>query len=344
MRPYLSIFTTIIIGLIVHAGIYAQAPPWQFSLPPNEAYVSLSGKGKKEPSQAYSYVMVADSTCHVEYTFSESRLNGHLIALEHWSEGNNVHAPAPYLTFNSRTRVFPVAAGDTISFYRELEWYNPTTRFQGTTNYISLDTLQWIAHLVRNSDGAPIAMLDSTGILPNLTHGPPRIYGSRPLMAVVRYVVPSTVTGDSAFIGFTVRTNGSGQYHFVRYDLLTFNISKRLTQAFWIDYLNHYSPSAMAKRAMSDLVEQEAAGYTLTVTPEAGRSALISFNAPDGDAGGTTVSIYDAAGQLLFSPYATPGTTGSTGQVRYQFPQSGPYFIALVTGNRIARLQKITVN
>lgn len=319
-------------------------PPWMFHT--DSLYSVLSGDSAYdagEPSQGYLFVMPYDS-CHVDYLITECRRNGRLLRLLHWQEGRDVHAPAEYLTLNSRTAAFPVRPGDTISFYRELSWYHPTTRFMGTTNYVASDTLEWIAHLVRASDGMPIGQIDSTGIFPNTKPGPPRMHGSRPIMAVARYIVPSTILADSAFIGFTVRANGSGASHFVRVDEETFSVSQRLTDAWYVNFLNHYSPAALSKRTMSDFAEHRDDRYNLVVQAQADRAVAISFDVPEGEDGGIAVAVYDAAGRQVYAPSASPRRLAGRGEAAYRFQQSGLYFVALVAGDRIVRSQSITIN
>src|SRR5690606_26807728 len=81
-------------------------------------------------SPSYMYEMVYDSVCHVNFLFTECRRNDELLKLRSWHYNRLVHAPAAYMTYNSRTDDFPVRPGDTLEFFRELRWYNPITQVQ----------------------------------------------------------------------------------------------------------------------------------------------------------------------------------------------------------------------
>ncbi len=321
-----------------------QTPPWALSPDSARHYrvgPHLDTIAPAKFSQSYSYGMVYDSICHVEYLFTEASLNGQLLQLLHWKDGRLVHAEQGYLTFNSRTANFPVSAGDTVSFYRELKWYHPITKWQDTSSYYAEDTLEYIVHLVRASDYMPLAQLDSTGILARVTPGAPHIYGSRPLMALVRYVVPGPVAGDSAFIGVTVRANGAGKYHFVRFDGYTHGVSNRLNRADYQRYLQVYS-GAYNKRSPSDLATAGDDRFALSVRT-AERDADITFSAPPDETGRMEVMIYDIGGSLVFSPYSSASAGGAT-TIHHRFTEPGTYIVGLLHRDRLVRTTKVIID
>lgn len=292
-------------------------------------------------SASYDYEMVYDSICHTNYMFTECKRNGSAVNLLHWEYERVVHAPAEYLTYNSRTADFPVHAGDTISFYRELRWYDPLGRRQDTNNYYALDTLDFSVHLVRTSDGAPLALLDSIGVLPRLLPGAPDIYGSRPIMALVEYVVPSAGPADSAFVGVSVRARGSGAHDFTRQDLVTIGVSERLKKAYYQDYLDIYG-RVYGKRNVDELASVSGArGARLSVRGE-GRSIRIGFTpAPDG--AWTAVALYDASGNLVFYPYSGRSAEPEL-NLEHRLSGSGAYFVVLQHGGRVVKTEKITIS
>ena len=194
-------------------------------------------------SASYQFGMIYDSTARVDYIFSEAQRNGARIRLLRWFRNRLIHMDADVMSYNSRTATFPLLAGDTLSFYREFSWYTLKTREQSTSNYYALDTLAYSVELVRASDGAVLALLDSLGIMPNPTPGTPIIHGTRPIMAQVKYPVPAAIAGESAFIGIRLYAHGSGPYNFLRYDAPTIGLSRGLSSPRWINYLQMFGNS-----------------------------------------------------------------------------------------------------
>lgn len=354
-RPFLGAWwraaAALIMTVICCERAIGQPAPWLFSQDPTisrlpvrkDRTISLADTTWYKPVPGYEFEMAYDSTCHVNYLFTECTLNGLSLALAHWKEGRLAEGNAAYLTFNSHTYTFPVRAGDTIGFYRELRWYHPITQWQDTNSYFALDTLEYIVHLVRASDGAPIAQLDSTGIMARTTMGVPCVYGSRPLMALIRYVVPGSVQGDSAFIGITVRSKGIGKYNFTRLDNVTFAMSRQLDQAFYQNYLAYFS-GTYSKRSVDDLAGPGDERFKLGVAAASGsnRDITIEFEEPKNIMGRISVGVYDINGQLLYSPY-TSNVGSGTQKARYRFAELGTYFVALLWNDRIVGTKKISI-
>lgn len=295
---------------------------------------------------SYQYEMVYDPYCRTDFIFTECRKNDEMLKLRSWSNRRLVHAPAELLTFNSRTENFQVAAGDTVSFYRSLDWYNPVTFRQDTNNYYSLDTLEMIVHLVKAADGTPI-QLDSIGILPRVPAGIPVIYGQRPIMAHVKYVVPPALNGNSVFVGVTVRARGQGAFNFLRLDAVTVGESERLKEARYVDYLNLYDGfrihnGAYARRSINELTRSsEKIGVPLSVmnVPGAPRDIWITFGTRDKPA---TLALYDGSGRLVNS-WPDVRTTGSEAVITYRVTTAGTYFVALICEDVIVTSTKIIV-
>lgn len=290
---------------------------------------------------SYQFGMIYDSTSRTDYLFTEARRNGVRVPLLHWQRNRMVHMDADVMSYNSRTANFLLLAGDTLSFYRELEWYTLMTREQSPTNYYALDTLAYSIELVRASDGAVLALLDSLGIMPNTTPGAPIIHGTRPIMAQVKYKVPGVMAGDSAFIGIRLYAHGGGTYNFIRYDNVTVGVSNRLAKANWINYLSTFGFGlGTAKRSVDFLTGPTVGDGMLEVIPRAGGISTIRFGVPEG--GVATVAVYDAAGQLVFYPYAGPAFERLT-SLEYRFPQRGVYIVALLHDGRLVKSAKLTI-
>ncbi len=294
-------------------------------------------------SPAYEYLMSYGSTCQTEFIFTECKQNGELLKLLSWNDGRRVHAPAELMSFNSRTVNFLVRAGDTISFYRDMSWINPSNNRMDTNNYYALDTLEMITYLVHADDGRPLAQLDSLGVLPRTTPGMPTIYGTRPIIALVSYVVPPSLDGDSVLVEITVRARGAGPHHFMRRDGITVGLSERLKDAWWQSYLAAYG-SVYAKRSVDELMQisgEEGIMLNATSVPGSPRDLRIIFNGPKGG-GFTAVAIYDEAGSLVFYPYNSR-TDAAQLETAYRMSQSGAYFVTLAHNGRVVKTQKIII-
>jgi hypothetical protein len=292
----------------------------------------------------YKYQMVSDSLCRTTYTFTEMKRNGSLVKLMHWQNFRSVHADARYLTFNSRTVNFKALPGDTLSFYRELSWINANTSAQLINNYHSLDTLDFGVYLVRVSNGDPIALLDSIGVMPRVTVGSPIIYGTRPVYALVKYVVPSGagLGNDSVFVGVTVSARGLGQYHFIRNDGVSIGMSQTLLNPYYQNLLTLYG-SVMAKRPVDELAQAEKSVGSLTVTTrrESPHDLLIHFTAPEDD-GASAVAVYDAGGNVVFYPFF--GSVSGSTSTSFHVDNNGVYFVALIHRGTIVETRKIIIN
>lgn len=191
---------------------------------------------------SYQYAMIYGATSRTDFIFTECKKNGELIKLMTWNHRKTISAPAEVISYNSRTVNFQVHAGDTISFFRSMGWYNPTTSHQDTNNYYALDTLEMIVHLVSADDGRPLAQLDSIGVLPRTIPGMPAIYGMRPVLALVSYVVPGALDGDSVLVGVTLRAEGAGSHNYIRRDEVTLALSESLKNAPVQEYLAAFGP------------------------------------------------------------------------------------------------------
>lgn len=293
---------------------------------------------------SYTFAMDYDSLGHINYTLTEWRRNGTPLVLPTWIDGRRVNASATLLSCNSTTETFTPAAGDTLSFYRELIWKDPTTSLQDTNNYYALDSLDFAMELLRASDSARVALLDSIGILPNATPGRPRIHGAQPLMSIIRYVVPPELAGTPAFMRMLLYHRGPGPYWFTRRDGITLSWSHRLSDSSFQYYLELFGRGSLLykQQTLEDLAVPTPSTPRLEVafTTAGPRQAAITFDsAPDG---ATALGVYDVSGHALFYPYSTPASSGTV-SVGYVFPGAGSYFVGLLHGGRLVATRKIIV-
>ncbi len=301
-------------------------------------------------SAAFTLLMTEDSVGIVDYTFSECRRNGELLQIPTWRLDRRVNASQAMIAANSRTAAFPLVPGDTLSFYRELNWYTAIGYHNELDNYYSSDTLDYSVELVRVADSSRIVLLDSLGALPSLQPSIPRLYGMRPMAALVSYAVPSSVlrsTSDSAFIRLVPHARGDGAYYFTRWDDITVRISERLNQPFY-QALNDYigqrgAATKIGIEELQRLDESSATAGDLKVLAVAGSSdqVTIAFRAP-ADHGKVGIVIVDALGQVVFYPYTGPASTDER-IVAYRFPRGGIYFVGLSVDGNLVQTRKVII-
>ncbi len=295
-------------------------------------------------SAAYFYEMVYDPDCRVRYTVTEFKRNGARVKLLHWKDRQVYHVDAWTLSYNSRTVTIPVVPGDTLSCFREFMWYNPGTHSQDTANYAAADTLDFSIELVSATTNQRLALLDTLGCLANASPGAPVMYGMRPIMANVDYIVPSSLGSDSAFLRVLLYPRGSGKYHFMREDRTTVGWSNRLTKPNVQSYLRLFSHVFGKEQIDPEIYQGQSDESTqLTVVTHVGNMRdvdVVFTSAPDG--GETSLAIYDANGTLVFAPYVTPRAIGRQ-QVHHRFESGGAYIVVLYHDGRVVRTSKITV-
>lgn len=280
---------------------------------------------------------------HTMYRVAEFKKNGNNIWLHGWCEGKTIRdLSAANLSDSSRTVSFVVHTGDTLSFFRELAWFNPWTIEQTPNGYYSFDTLDYTVELVRANTGARRALLDSIGVLKKVPMGTPTIYGTRPIIDVVKYVIPSIMDGETLFIRVRLYARGEGLYDFVRTDRWGLRLSDRLTDPAWQDYVYYMGgPSSKPVRLME---EEKNSSVRLSITPNPSRGKIgIAFDTPE-DHSPVAVVIYDMEGRMVFIPKYNPQSQGIAEYAEAYIEESGTYFVALYYGEKLVRSEKIIVN
>lgn len=245
IRSHVSIFIFFVIALVGHVACLAQDTT-QIEIQDGVFVRRVINHGadtlplNANIAAAYIFEREYDSTCRIQYTFTECRINAMRPRLATWKFRQQITAPVSALTDSSRTDPFKVVAGDTITFYRELIWYDSKTGRRDIDNFCSPDTLDYVVELVRWTTGHRTVMLDSLGILARSAPGAPTLYGMRPVMAKVAYVVPRSLDGDTVFVRVRPYVRGHGVGTFVRCDGVGVNRSDALALPFWQAYLSVY--------------------------------------------------------------------------------------------------------
>lgn len=298
-----------------------------------------------EIAQGYVVEMLGDSTCATRYTWADCRINNTAWRFHKWhgSSKRGVSTAANLLSWNTRTTPVTLHAGDTISFYRALEWYNPQGHTQQAEGYISHDTLCYSIEMIRAADSARILKLDSMGVMPSLSPGMPVIHGGRPIMALVTFVVPPSLNNTTAYLRLHLYDRGNGDYFFERYDRVRLAPRRSLTSPEWLYYLQTWGVmSGSAAKQVLDVSPASGEGR-LDVRNDHGRLEISFTRSPDGRS--TGVAVFDLQGRLLFYPYLSPSgsTDGGEESVTYSPEGAGVYIVGLLHGGTLVRTQKITL-
>lgn len=314
----------------------------------------LDGGGMTDPnmvSGAYTFTMLYDSSCRIQYLFAEPWHNGHRLTLDRWFNERSVNAHQDLLSFNSRTKGFRVYAGDTVSFFREFDWVHPVLGQQSPTNFLSRDTLAYAVELVDVATMSRLALIDSLSVLP---HTPPqqfRFFAHRNAMAIARYAIPFGMNGDSVYMRVRVYARGPGEYYFTRLDHIVIDYSKGamrhpvlladqelLRQCCWTP-IPIPEPEQFGKSIIDWI-----AGDTslLSVHQSTVGSADVKIQvAPAPELGELSIIIFDSQGNALWSPFS--GIIRRPQVLEYRFESSGAYVISLVRDGAIFESRKVTI-
>lgn len=294
-------------------------------------------------SATYQYEMIYDSTSRIGYTFSECKRNNTRLHLRSWQDGRLTTAPIPKYNDSSRTDDFVLAAGDTVSFYRDFRWYNPQQKRQELNNYFSTDTLDFVVDLVDAATGGRLALLDSMGALPCAPPGTPVLYGAHPIIAMIKYAVPPALAGNRAFVRVSMFARGDGLYQPIRLDGTSIGLSRSLALGQLDGYLALFGGGLGKEvgRLKSTFESDSRHSREIRVSVGESRTATIGFDSP-GTTGSISLVIYDALGNPVFVPYTTNGMAGA-GETTYRFPSSGMFIVALLHNNDIEATTKVMI-
>ena len=299
---------------------------------------------REKVSASYTFSMAYDSASHVFYNFTEPTLDGVQLRLLHWKYKRVVNASPGYLNFNSRTENFMVHTGDTVGFFKEWSWLNPVSGVQDPAEFRTLDTLAYVVYLVRAADSGCVALIDSMMVMPSPEPAPPIVFGISTIAGVMRFVVPSTMDGDSMFIGVGAYARGPGPYNFSRRDAYSIGASNVLNSPVYQISLRDYNRRLLVKRSVEEFngsFGAEGTGLELRVVQvaDAPNEILVDYRDPDRTA---TVRIYSADGALVGSPASIANGNGRR-MVRFRFAEAGAYVVAVQRDARILTTYKLII-
>lgn len=197
---------------------------------------------------AYIYHYSSDSS-RLRFEYSELMMNRKKLFLDYWCRNrvmnwDSVHSE-PYATWTaqemrdrSKTRVFPVSAGDTLQFYRTYWWIDRLTSAVSYNRYINDNGISYSVELVNASSGARILQMDTLAFGTTTSTKKPCINGWYPPLSRVRAFVPSSVSSNtSVYVRINMYDGGTTPRPFVRVDQFDFMQSQHdLGSSSWMAY------------------------------------------------------------------------------------------------------------
>jgi hypothetical protein len=229
-----------------------------------------------------------------------------------------------------------------LSFFRMVSWYSLLPGHNDPDGYVAFDTLDYAVELVRHSDSTRTALLDSIGILPRTTPGKPQIYGSRPFIAPVVYVVPSALDGVKAFMRVRLYHRGNGPYWFTRRDGVTTYLSNIVNRPWYNTYMQYFTETGIAKQVREYGASASSTPHLKVLSDAGSRDVQFQFDAaPPGIP--TSILVSDITGGSQFYPMLWNIEQSGTTQLPYHFKSSGTYLVALLYRNRLQEVVKWVV-
>lgn len=293
----------------------------------------------------FNFEMHSDSG-KTSYMFADLRKNSGRVKFQRWTLDTTLRTwPDPKLRDSSGSEDFKVVTGDTISFYRQLTWRSAITGEQTIDNYYSNDTLDFAVELVRVSDNTRIALLDSIGTLRQIPSGVPNLYGTRPILAIVKYVIPSTYNNDTLRVRVLPYSRGDGPHFFIRQDKWGIDIRGKMNATGLSAYLNDFG-GGLGKRVLhQDLENAERESkidqiMTVSPNPSSGKFTVIVEKALIEE---PSIEIYDLTGRFYRVPASNLMQRGLQLSKTYHFSESGTYFVVLFSKGKLVGSKKVQV-
>ncbi len=354
MNRFLLVSTVWLLALVLQTTTARAQDPCdtcQFRTDDLALYAMIDGdtSAAMALSPYWQFEQASDSS-RIIYRAAQFEINGHQIHLDGWRRGNTLTTSLDSLADASRTGAVLVATGDSLSFFRYLNWYNPITELRTVDNFNSPDTVDFVVELVSDSSGNRVAMIDSLGIDRQVPAGGATLHGSRPIVARATYVVPSSLNGTKVFFRVLTYLRGDGTENPLRFDGLTADSTWiwMLEDSTWQDFIATFG-GGLGKPSV-DLLEAAdevtAPAVALDVAPNPTRGAVTisvhHLDRLDGNRSALSLSVYDERGRLVFIPYVC-SLPQETVSVRYRFNEGGTYFVALRRGSSLIAVRRIVV-
>jgi hypothetical protein len=203
--------------------------------------------------------------------------------------------------------------------------------------YYNQDTLDFSVVLHR-SDGSHAATVDSIGILRQVPPGFPTVYGTEPIIRLVRYVVPASLNNQSAYLAVCPTARGNRSHGFMRYDHRQVRFEARLQDTAIALLQDYYLGLLKPSLRLREMIEAGELG-SLTVSPNPSNGAVsISGLFRAGD----VVVVANSRGQEVFvHSYGPSEETVRTLECRLR--TAGVYFVMQVRNSSVISNRRVIV-
>lgn len=270
-----------------------------------------------------------------------------LLALEQQIQASDIQGENIDLRTVARTEDFTLSSGGTLS------WFSRLTSFRSpchdgytdggspdkpTQAWALLDQTEFVTELMRVSDNTRIAVLDSVGVMPPASSGPPvdTRYGTVPQNVNKSYTIPASLDNVQAYIRISPRRYGPTP--------LGMKLQK-ITN--WINLSAYYDStgvgfiSAAAYDSLGKAYYQNFFDYTDSIKSTTGWLPDIS-----------NVGLNDSLATIFHARYFTPHVDSATGKTYWSekniLPKTGKIIMEDVLGEdkdaaRSVRLSRMVV-
>ena len=201
----------------------------------------------------------------------------------------------------------------------------------------SADTIDYAIELIDVGSSNRVALLDSIGVLRNVTGSTPTLYGNRALASTVAFEVPSSLDGREVYLRVNVYARGDSGAGFVRRDRWALDRRRTLFSPTWQSETDHVDTATLISASAPggghdpDLLQVR--------TDDAGRISIL-FTPSDGAQ--TSVSIFNSRGEKVFTPAYLPWVSPLDLREAMFMPDvPGVYYVALLYDERLVAAARV---
>ena len=287
----------------------------------------------------FEFVKQTDSVV-IHYRVSDFTVGGKRIIFETWCPEKNLQGLSnAALSDSSASRSFTVAAGDTVFFLRDFSWVDEAE--SGSRFYLdrfrSADTLDYAVELVDAVSGNRAALLDSIGVLRNVSDSMPTLYGGRGIVSAVAFEVPSSLDTREVYLRVNVYARGDSGAGFIRKDRWAIDRRRHRFNPTWQLVSDHIDTATLMSATLPG------GGYDPDLL-QAGRddAGRISIHfTPSGDAQ-TSITIFNSRGEQVFIPAYLPSVSPPDLREAMFVPEvPGVYYVALLYDERVVAAARV---
>lgn len=244
----------------------------------------------------------------------EFAVNGRWIFLQNWcnekcwnwsrsSMTDTAEVSNAMLSAMSRTKAFAVAAGDTVSLYRDVVLHDYMADPDGTLTFdrwVSAYGVTLTMEVVDAVTNVRIALLDSMAVAASTPDRRPCLWMPYPASSWVVWVAPSSLAPTTAFIRVNVGTSSPSARPFFRCDNMNLARSRgKLGRTAWV----RYDDSLRSKNVCPSTPSQCPIVVGATTSPSS-----VSVTVPPGQTLLDAIRIVDQAGAIVHALTLPTGT------------------------------------